>query len=385
MMRIIIKAIMLFIDIITFLYPIKNNRITFLSRGFSGSNTFAFKKSKYYDSLVEKYDVFFVNESKGNSKNLLDKVKKYYNLSKLINTSKIIVSTHGGRKRKKNTINIDLWHGVPLKTMRLMDKNEKNKSFLKNTDYLASNNDFNSTILNACFGLSTENYIQIGNPRNDLLINSDGLKNLSTLFGNGFENKKKIFVFPTYRSRKKADDGEYNYENFFGFDRFEYKSFNEFLKSQNIVVFIKLHPNDEEKVLNKIEKNSVENIKVITGKILKDNNIDLYEILNSCDLLITDYSSIYFDFLILDRPIIFNPVDLNTYRKKRGFLLEPYDFWTPGPKVYNQEDLERAIINSFQNDEFAEKRKVINKLINGEKKIDSNKLLYDFINNKIGG
>jgi len=47
--------------------------------------------------------------------------------------------------------------------------------------------------------------------------------------------------------------------------------------------------------------------------------------------------------------------------------------------------LERAIINSFQNDEFAEKRKVINKLINGEKKIDSNKLLYDFINNKIGG
>lgn len=384
-MRIIIKAIMLFIDIITFLYPIKNNRITFLSRGFSGSNTFAFKKSKYYDSLVEKYDVFFVNESKGNSKNLLDKVKKYYNLSKLINTSKIIVSTHGGRKRKKNTINIDLWHGVPLKTMRLMDKNEKNKSFLKNTDYLASNNDFNSTILNACFGLSTENYIQIGNPRNDLLINSDGLKNLSTLFGNGFENKKKIFVFPTYRSRKKADDGEYNYENFFGFDRFEYKSFNEFLKSQNIVVFIKLHPNDEEKVLNKIEKNSVENIKVIIGKILKDNNIDLYEILNSCDLLITDYSSIYFDFLILDRPIIFNPVDLNTYRKKRGFLLEPYDFWTPGPKVYNQEDLERAIINSFQNDEFAEKRKVINKLINGEKIIDSNKLLYDFINNKIGG
>jgi len=384
-MRIIIKAIMLFIDIITFLYPIKNNRITFLSRGFSGSNTFAFKKSKYYDSLVEKYDVFFVNESKGNSKNLLDKVKKYYNLSKLINTSKIIVSTHGGRKRKKNTINIDLWHGVPLKTMRLMDKNEKNKSFLKNTDYLASNNDFNSTILNACFGLSTENYIQIGNPRNDLLINSDGLKNLSTLFGNGFENKKKIFVFPTYRSRKKTDDGEYNYENFFGFDRFEYKSFNEFLKSQNIVVFIKLHPNDEEKVLNKIEKNSVENIKVITGKLLKDNNIDLYEILNSCDLLITDYSSIYFDFLILDRPIIFNPVDLNTYRKKRGFLLEPYDFWTPGPKVYNQEDLERAIINSFQNDEFAEKRKVINKLINGEKKIDSNKLLYDFINNKIGG
>lgn len=384
-MRIIIKAIMLFIDIITFLYPIKNNRITFLSRGFSGSNTFAFKKSKYYDSLVEKYDVFFVNESKGNSKNLLDKVKKYYNLSKLINTSKIIVSTHGGRKRKKNTINIDLWHGVPLKTMRLMDKNEKNKSFLKNTDYLASNNDFNSTILNACFGLSTENYIQIGNPRNDLLINSDGLKNLSTLFGNGFENKKKIFVFPTYRSRKIADDGEYNYENFFGFDRFEYKSFNEFLESQNIVVFIKLHPNDEEKVLNKIEKNSVENIKVITGKILKDNNIDLYEILNSCDLLITDYSSIYFDFLILDRPIIFNPVDLNTYRKKRGFLLEPYDFWTPGPKVYNQEDLEKAIINSFQNDDFAEKRKVINKLINGEKKIDSNKLLYDFINNKIGG
>lgn len=71
--------------------------------------------------------------------------------------------------------------------------------------------------------------------------------------------------------------------------------------------------------------------------------MDFYNILNAVDILITDYSSIYFDFLLLDRPIIFTPIDYEEYKHNRGFLLEPFDFWAPGDKCFCYEDLKLTI------------------------------------------
>jgi CDP-ribitol ribitolphosphotransferase len=90
-------------------------------------------------------------------------------------------------------------------------------------------------------------------------------------------------------------------------------------------------------------------IYLLTDSMLNQNRVDLYEILGACDLLITDYSSVYFDFLLLNRPIIFTPTDLEAYRSTRGLLLHPYEFWTPGPKTFNQDDLQQAIFQSFDN------------------------------------
>ena len=84
-------------------------------------------------------------------------------------------------------------------------------------------------------------------------------------------------------------------------------------------------------------------LKIISSDWLAETNEDLYSFLGVTDILITDYSSVYFDYLLLDRPIIFINNDLEEYRRKRGLLLEPYDFWTPGYKVKNQEELMNAI------------------------------------------
>ena len=48
----------------------------------------------------------------------------------------------------------------------------------------------------------------------------------------------------------------------------------------------------------------------------------------------TDYSSVYFDYLLLNRPIIFTDNDLESYAENRGLILEPLDFWRPGPVVH---------------------------------------------------
>jgi len=104
---------------------------------------------------------------------------------------------------------------------------------------------------------------------------------------------------------------------------------------------------------------------VLRADALSWTNTDPYQILSAADLLITDYSSVYFDYLLLDRPTVFVPVDVDQYRAARGFLLEPYEFWTPGPKVLDQEALEAEIRASLDDPTHgADQRHLINSIIN---------------------
>lgn len=149
------KVLEKIIDFIISFSKIDDKRITIYSRGYSGSNSMAFKKSIYYGKLTEKYDVLFINMSKNINfkENIVKKLRRIIYEKKFVYTSKIVISTHGSMKINKKSISLDLWHGIPLKTMNLMDKNEKNKRYLNNIDYLATDSDFNSTLLNACFGI----------------------------------------------------------------------------------------------------------------------------------------------------------------------------------------------------------------------------------------
>lgn len=80
--------------------------------------------------------------------------------------------------------------------------------------------------------------------------------------------------------------------------------------------------------------------------------------------MISDYSSIYFDFLLLDRPIMFLAPDLKEYENIRGFLLNPYDFWTPGPKVSTQFQLENYITQMLSGEDvYSNERKKIREIL----------------------
>ena len=101
--------------------------------------------------------------------------------------------------------------------------------------------------------------------------------------------------------------------------------------------------------------------------------------MNGVDLLITDYSSVYFDYLLLDRPIIFVPVDLEEYRKTRGFLLEPYDYWTPGKKALNQKDLQNMILQSFIKDDNVERRNELKNIVHYYQDGNSSERVWNLI------
>src|SRR5699024_6633597 len=91
--------------------------------------------------------------------------------------------------------------------------------------------------------------------------------------------------------------------------------FNEFLIKKNITIVIKVHPHQKNLSLF---KKQYSNIKILDDSML-DINVDFYNYIPAFDSLITDYSSIIFDYLLLDKPIAFAIEDYDEYLDKRGF------------------------------------------------------------------
>jgi CDP-glycerol glycerophosphotransferase (TagB/SpsB family) len=86
---------------------------------------------------------------------------------------------------------------------------------------------------------------------------------------------------------------------------------------------------------------------------------DIYPLLRESAVLITDYSSVYFDYLLLDRPIIFAPFDLQLYTTAERELFYDYDQVTPGPKAKDWPDVLRLLREAMQNDSWSDERRKV--------------------------
>lgn len=90
---------------------------------------------------------------------------------------------------------------------------------------------------------------------------------------------------------------------------------------------------------------------------ISDLYIDTQELLRITDILITDYSSCYFDFLLTEKPIIFYPFDFKEYSKSQGFFFD-YQKVNPGKIVYNEDSLIDAIEDYLINPEIDKQRRI---------------------------
>ena len=165
----------------------------------SGSNTLALYKLAFPE-ILERYDVRLVEDQDRDA-------DFYYNLL----TSKTVVMTHD-LAFDPTQINIQLWHGFPLKGLSYMSKYskqdvEQNHLNWSKLDIITSYSQLYSTLMNACYGVSWKKYVVTGMPRNDFLFNSDGRKKLTSLCRQDFREKKILFYMPTFR---KTPFGEEN-------------------------------------------------------------------------------------------------------------------------------------------------------------------------------
>src|SRR5690606_20456698 len=105
---------------------------------------------------------------------------------------------------------------------------------------------------------------------------------------------------------------------------------NAFALRHDLLIAWKAHPKDRCVVTHR------EAIVVI------DKMADAYPLMQYVDCMVTDYSSIYMDFILLDRPVVFFPYDLDAYVAGRG-LQHEYDEVSPGPKCHNQSELQQIL------------------------------------------
>jgi CDP-glycerol glycerophosphotransferase len=126
-------------------------------------------------------------------------------------------------------------------------------------------------------------------------------------------------------------------------------------KRNNLLLVFKLHP----------AMKGLQGAADLEHIIEYDSRADVYPALVLTDFLVTDYSSIYFDYLLLDRPILFFPFDYETYVSQDRSLLFDYEAMTPGPKYRNQQDLETALEKLCRQnaDGYAEARRKIRELV----------------------
>lgn len=242
---------------------------------------------------------------------------------------------------------INFWHGTSWKKIGKdggMLHNKIYESLSIKTNYFTINNDYEKQVYKTAFNMKEEDLIPICSPRLDALFND--IENANLFMEKDFEyikqlkasGKKLIIYMPTYRDTGKDISGWLK-------DPYV----KDFLIKNNTVLICKLHALDRNLLA---EDNNDDDC---FYKMQSDS--DVYPILKYTDGLITDYSSIALDYLLLDKPIIYYPVDLEEYLENcRGFYVE-YDEFVAGDKVCNESELivsMTKIINGI--DDYTAKR-----------------------------
>lgn len=322
---------------------IKDKQVVILNgAGRSGSNGYLF-----YKYLQEKHPEYQVTLVEPWPSSHLP-----WSSWKKIAAAKYVVTTHQPFKIHASQVNVQLWHGFPLKRMGIMASNTRHKDnqrnaklWHKNADLIASSSDLYETLMSSCVSIEAQKYQKTGFPRLDYLKTSPITRKqlLQDLFGLADDQAKIGIYMPTFRYELEDDNimKEIGQGNFFASDDFEIEALNEALKKRHQYLIVKLHP--YEMKLFSASEIEYSNLAFLNNDYLFKNDHDLYELLANTDFLMTDFSSIYFDYLELDRPIIFMANHLQEYDKTRGLLFGPYKQVVPGPVVYSQADFVKQL------------------------------------------
>ncbi|BBL62181.1 hypothetical protein MARBORIA2_08770 [Methanobrevibacter arboriphilus] len=255
---------------------------------------------------------------------------------------------------------IQTWHGTPLKKLGLDIENlnmggktniDIYKSEIKNNakiwDYLIAQNDFSIDAFKTAFNFKGE-FLKVGYPRNDILINKKEdkdfilkIKDDLGILNPETKNKKIILYAPTWRDNEFYNNEIYKFASQMDFDLLKKELSDEY------IMIIKYHYLVQEKIdWNKYS----DFIKVA------DEKWDIQELYLISDMLITDYSSVMFDYALLQRPIIFYTYDLEFYKESlRGFYFDIIEE-VPGPIIKNNQELSKYLKNFNLNEYFLDYR-----------------------------
>jgi len=226
---------------------------------------------------------------------------------------------------------VQLTHGVGPKTMGYAKREFDRPALDRETSTYAKvvcSSDFEATFWERAYRMPLSDIWPTGVPRNDLLLEPADpalAEEHPVLRG------CVVLYAPTFRDWAVLDD----YLPIPGMDP---AALVELLDRHDATLLIRPHYYEADAARDTIERVGSPRVQPADDSVFGDTN----ELLKYVDVLITDYSSIYMDFLLLDRPVVFNPVDLAEYEGQRGFFFR-YEDHTPGAKAVTEAEFLAAL------------------------------------------
>ena len=343
-----------FIDIII---PKCNNNIIFFSRPDYSDNCRAL-----YEKLIEKtgkkYKVTWVVQdvNKFKAEHPEIKVVKHRSLGSLwaMCRSHYIFRTHSfwdGKYVPNRQVMCYAFHGMGIKGF---EYNIKEIYPYNSFDYFTVTSRLFAQMFADNINADIDRFVITGLPRNDYLF-VQPFELLKKLGLNSY--KKKIIWMPTFRTNKLCDytNGISSKSGLPVITSHGLDILDNLLKNKNYCLIIKLHQWSAESV-----KGSWNNIKVFTDDSIP-KPYTLYHLLGMMDVLLTDYSSVSTDFLLLNRPIGYVFDDLDEFKKTRYLPLDPIEDYMAGAKIHTETDLLNFIEN-IERDSFVDERERVAKM-----------------------
>lgn len=262
----------------------------------------------------------------------------------------------------RNKITIQLWHGIPLKKIGLETFTNPLMSDLNVTDIFASCGPFDVFVAPGLRArsdwekrFSFRSFAPLGYPRNDIFfreLSSLDKMNIDTTAFSCIEaaysqGKPVIFYALTFRDVYDAEGGDW-------FRKAEIAAFAAYCEANDYLLYVNLHPGEQSYI-----KNFRQDYPLVRFIV---PHTDIYPILKSVSILVTDYSSLALDFLLLDRPIVFYRPDHEDYQKNSRHLIEDHEHYVCGETAFDIHSLTSALSRAVMfstlaaQDPYCEKR-----------------------------
>lgn len=320
------------------LLPVNSKKIVFItlhSDKFSGNNKCIYDELKRR-KLGLTYKLYDMDDIKLSNLKIMEKFIMSIGIDYNICTAKYVIindfySLFTKVKVRKQTTLIQVWHagGAFKKFGKMSLRNMNNTEFTKRVhnahsqyDKLIVSSKEVVDIYSDSLGIDPQKIYPIGIPRADILFNEDRMNVIKQFLYDKYEEflgEKIILYAPTFR-----DDDRYRSSIAL--------NLNYMLEhlDEDYLIILKMHP--FERSIVKIDSN-------MSDRIFDLSNEEINDLLIIADILITDYSSLIFEYAILQKPMIFFAYDLEKYENKlRGFYY-PYTDFVPGPIAYTTEEV----------------------------------------------
>jgi CDP-glycerol glycerophosphotransferase len=248
-------------------------------------------------------------------------------------------------RKVRGQVYLQTWHGTPLKRLgRDIENNHLTKSYLDTMDreasywdYLISPSPFCTAIFPGAFNYRGE-IIETGYPRNDRLSKTDSAarQRIREKIGISDPSETVVMYAPTWRDYNRSATGNWQSVNFM----------NENIElPEGFTMIYRGHTNT-----HAVHKNEV------AGRAIDVTMYpDVTELYLAADVMITDFSSVMFDYTVTGKPIMFLAPDLERYRAERGFYFN-FEDTAPGPILNSEQEVLQTLGRIDQVSKLYEKR-----------------------------